>query len=90
MTNPIKPTVGRIVYFVMPDGQIRPAIIVRVWSDEMVQLQVFTDGSNDGAENAGGIVWKTSVHFNQPPDATSPVASGTWHWMPFQLATAPK
>lgn len=44
-------TEGRIVHFVMPNEQHRPAIVVRVWDRDHVngcsQLQVFTDGSND-------------------------------------------
>ena len=53
---------GRIVHFVMPDGQHRPAIVVRVWyvavsdgpepikappENGVCQLQVFSDGTND-------------------------------------------
>lgn len=45
-------TEGRIVHFVLPDGEHRPAIIVRAWPDGTgcegyANLQVFTDGSND-------------------------------------------
>lgn len=45
------PTVGRIVHYRVggtdetPD--VRPAMVVRVWSATCVQLQVFLDGSND-------------------------------------------
>lgn len=60
------PSIGRIVTYVFPEaegGMIRPAIIVRVWSDNptpatAVQLQVFTDAGNDRQEP---VVWKTSV-----------------------------
>lgn len=65
--------------------QHRPAIVVRVWPDgdggpyadeaskgtHVVQLQVFSDGANDGNEN---VVWMTSVHHD--PHG----APGTWHW----------
>lgn len=49
--------VGRIVNYVLPDGrsagQVRPAIVVRVWNDvssDLIaqgycNLQVFTDGT---------------------------------------------
>jgi hypothetical protein len=39
---------GRIVHYVMPNGQHCPAIVVRVWhfSSGLSNLQVFTDGSN--------------------------------------------
>jgi hypothetical protein len=76
------PSVGRIVHYVLRNddrnaGQHRPAIITRVWdpvphAGSAVQLQVFTDGSNDGLEN---VVWRTSVM----QDATGE-HGGSWHW----------
>ena len=44
--------VGRIVLYVLDEtddlrGQIRPAIVTRVWDEDMAQLTVFPDGSND-------------------------------------------
>jgi hypothetical protein len=72
-------TEGRIVHYVLPTGRNkgahRPAIVVRDWKQKngLVQLQVFTDGSNDDlTEN---IVWRTSVHY----DADK--LPGTWHWI---------
>jgi hypothetical protein len=75
-------SVGRIVHYILPDGpskgEHRPAIVVYVWPEssypggDTVQLQVFTDGSNDGAIYESGIVWQTSVH-----EGTDPC---TWHW----------
>lgn len=88
-----RPTVGRVVLYRLKDryGEIvsRPALVVRVWdrADDvmpLVQLQVFADGSNDGPDYAGGIVWKTSVHYDESG------AEGTWHWMPYQLGQAAK
>lgn len=67
------PAIGLIVHY-KPDSTDtflgeRPAMIVRVWTGPdgspaaIVQLQVFTDGSNDG--------WKTSrVQGHEP---------GQWH-----------
>jgi hypothetical protein len=55
-------TEGRIVHYVMPDGQEhRPAIVVKVWRKEdgtppdngISNLQVFTDGTNDYQHNKG-------------------------------------
>ena len=51
----VKPTIGRIVHFILPNGEHRPAFIVRVWPNEYgneeikdgVNLQVFIDGTND-------------------------------------------
>lgn len=84
----MKPTVGRIVYYQLltDSGTVeeRPAIIVRVWSDDCVQLQVFTDGTNDGKDYVHGITWRTSVvrdESHQP---------GTWDWMPYQKEQATK
>ena len=80
------PSVGRVVHFVLPDssrypGEHRPAIIVKVWDkdpkpDSMVQLQVFTDGSNDGDLYKSGLFWATSVHYADP----SKNEGYTWHW----------
>lgn len=30
--------------------ELRPALIVKVWNDDLVNLVVFLDGTNDGAE----------------------------------------
>ncbi|HYE07691.1 MAG TPA: hypothetical protein VEL07_19385 [Planctomycetota bacterium] len=57
MHQPINPTVGRTVLFVLPNGrrrgEIRPATVVRVNGEGEYQtcnLRVITDGPND--ENA--------------------------------------
>ncbi len=82
------PSIGRIVHFVLPSGEHRPAIIVRIWDlvpteRSCVQLQVFVDGSNDAADLYDGeravlppvnAVWRTSVR--QDPSGQTP---GTWH-----------
>lgn len=80
MTKDQVPSIGRVVHFVMPNGQHRPAIVVQVWNEDVVNLQVFTDGSNDAGvvvyPNTGGYVqWQTSVHHaeNEP-------GPHTWHW----------
>jgi len=83
------PSIGRIVHFVLPadsryPGAHRPAIIVRVWDenptiDSLVQLQVFTDGSNDGVPYKSGLFWATSVHHA----ASSENEPATWHWPEF-------
>ncbi len=70
-------TVGRIVHYVLPGkGAIRPAIVVQVWPDGSVNLQVFTDGVNDGAHHASGLHWATSAHQSDTHEY------GTWHWPP--------
>ena len=80
------PSIGRIVHYVMPDGpnqgESRPAMVVRVWSDTTVNLQVFTDGTADGGAYSGGLVKAASVEFSEDVSQL-----GTWHWPPF---VAPK
>lgn len=71
-------TEGRIVHFVLENGQHRPAIIVKVWNKESgyISLQVFTDGGNDGVQYASGIYWATSIN----PDEVEKKPR-TWHWI---------
>lgn len=78
----ITPSIGRIVHFVLPNGQHRPAIIVRVFEEpptpaSVANLQVFLDGSNDAPAREPGasdLLWRTSVH--QDAETMKP---GTWH-----------
>lgn len=82
---------GRIVHYVLDagrsKGQHRPAIVVRDWKQEngLVQLQVFTDGWNDGFNEvhqgehgivtlSSNVIWRTSVHYDENHEP------GTWHW----------
>lgn len=65
------PSIGRIVHFRIggtdEDPVLRPALIVRVWSGDTVNVQVFLDGSNDRGlladevERSGSVVWCESV-----------------------------
>lgn len=77
------PTIGRIVHAVIRDGHnrttIRPAIIVRVWSDTpaaAINAQVFCD-SNGGTDNDAlpATVWKTSL-IHDPAG----LVINSWHW----------
>lgn len=79
----MNPSIGRVVHYVLsiedgtnpPNvGQHRPAFIVRVWNEDCVQLQVFTDGKNDRPDGENGI-WVTSVV--QDEEEKKP---RTWHW----------
>lgn len=76
---------GRIVHYVMPDGQHRPAVVVRVWNspghEGLANLQAITDGTNDvvtgaPAEAAKGLMWATSVENDETEKKP-----GTWHWI---------
>jgi hypothetical protein len=85
------PSLGRIVHFVLPNGEHRPAIIVRVFDPvptpaSVANLQVFLDGSNDAPARQPGasdLLWRTSVH--QDAETMKP---GTWH-SPEIVAVAP-
>ena len=89
----IIPTIGRIVLVPVQtrrhsgagvvDGPVvvRPAIITNVFTEDMINVRVFSDGSNDLVLDD----WKTSLHYNQDDHKL-----GTWHWMPYQIQNAPK
>ncbi len=85
----MKPSIMRMVLFVMPSGAIRPAIIHDVHSDECVSLSVFTgandrtadQGSHSGAD-ADPVERQTSVMHDQEGKAPR-----TWHWNEHQLAS---
>ena len=74
-----KPTVSRIVHYVLPDGfqkgEHRGAMVVRVFEGLGMKcnLRLFLDGKND---DPMGLVsdWRTSVDFDPA------FAPGTWHW----------
>ena len=77
------PSIGRIVHFTQkrPEGLGSalvhlPAIIVAVWSDSGVNLQVFTDGSNsEDGYGGSNIKWVTSVMRDE-----SAIQPRSWHW----------
>ena len=60
-------TEGRIVHFVLAEGEHRPAIVVKRWSENCANLQVFVDGTNDARFDVPlealktGVMWATSV-----------------------------
>ncbi len=78
--------IGSIVHFVLANGrsagQHRPAVVVRLWGEPTedytptVQLQVFTDGTNDFEHDQAhsGLLWATSVPYSEEPKPY------TWHW----------
>lgn len=89
------PTPGRIVLYKLPDGphrgEYRPAIVVKVWTTDppfTSQLQVFTDGSNDGVEyGLHPVAWKTSVvHGDGFGEWIGPQVAGQGH--PHHAASA--
>lgn len=71
----MKPTIGRIVHYVVAvDCKPVAAIITAVWSDTCVNLRLFQDGSNTQPQTYGE--WQTSRSLDE---AGTP---GTWHWPP--------
>lgn len=81
---PPPPTVGRVVHYRIggtdEEPELRPAIVVRVWSGDCCNLQVFLDGRNDDDAQVGvtqheairGMSWRTSV--------TEGAGVGEWRW----------
>jgi hypothetical protein len=68
-------TVSRMLHYIMPGGEHRPAVVVKVNDDGTVNLQVFTDVS----DQQNNIMWKGSV--------TQGAEVGQWHWA--EAAPAP-
>ncbi len=65
------PSVGRIVHMIMPNGEHRPAIIVKVWAqhprpETACNLHVFFDKFDTGEQDV------TSRQQGTAP--------GSWHW----------
>jgi len=78
-------TEGRIVHYVMPDGEHRPAIIVKAWDKEQsghdacANLVVFLDGTNDRevanvSDDPQLTEWQTCKACSESMEP------GTWHW----------
>jgi hypothetical protein len=85
----ITPTIGRIVWYYpkgypLGDGEKtvnlsepRAAVIVKVWSDRMVNLGYWDPNGDTGAA--------TSVPLVQPEDAPQNCGVGFCEWMPYQV-----
>ena len=69
---------GSMVHYVLDSGpntgEHRPALIVKVWSEDCVNLQVFLDGSNDFPGSMRMTAWETSVMRDDTGDML-----GSWH-----------
>lgn len=76
-------SVGQMVHYVLPNGECRAAIVVRVWENDMVNLYVLLDGKNDSHNDmtllALDMLWATSVHHFDEFDTEPPAR--TWHQM---------
>jgi hypothetical protein len=96
-----QPSINRVVRYVTPTGKIRPAMVVEVNKpstlecpppgsppvQRTVNLQVFTDGTNDhewiGTGTIPSLVWVKAVPYcaQGTTDGESHVPE-TWHWPP--------
>ena len=80
----MKPTIGRTVHIVLPNGQHRSAVVCRDWGNNCINVRVAYDGTNDDdtrnqATNGGyffGDDWLTSINLDE---SVSPCPR-TWHW----------
>lgn len=82
---PQVPQIGQIVHYVLSSGEHagehRPAIVVRVFGDQptsAVNLQVFTDGKNDGLieHYDEGVVHVASATYAEP----DPIVLRSYHF----------
>lgn len=71
-----KPTVGRIIHYVMDSGNLpeehRPAVVTAVAGPGLLNLAVFLDGPNDGI--SPNPQWRENVAYSETKER------GTWHW----------
>lgn len=72
-----KLTIGRTVLYILPlghpcQGEIRPAIVVKVWSDLCANLHVILDVANGETLEA--------CHQSSVMHSTEPGALRSWHW----------
>lgn len=84
--NTLVPTIGRLVLVTTTDRNgnpvVRPGVITNVFSNDLVNVQVHIDGTNDDPSfNGGGTRWAPSITYDEDPGRL-----GTWRWMPVQAA----
>lgn len=72
------PARGSFVDYCIGGGEYRPALVVREWSPDGAQLQVFTDKANDGADPLGFDWFRSS--------ASRGTGSGTWRDLPIPIS----
>jgi hypothetical protein len=84
-----KPTVARIVHFILSTDEIRPAVIVHVHDDTTVDLQVFTNGEADKRAVPERVIMlnvNNGVELHQVPGmvnrqlVTMGTEPGQWSW----------
>ena len=68
------PEMGDMVRYVVPDGTVRPAVVIAVQNAGRVALSIFTDGDRDHRWTFAHPRWEPTVPHSI--DRTP----GTWHW----------
>jgi hypothetical protein len=75
-------TEGRIVHYVLPEGpsigEHRGAFVAKVVNKRtgIVNLQVISDGPDDGVRYANSLTWVARVPYDDTKQE-----KGTWHWI---------
>jgi hypothetical protein len=77
------PSLGRIVHLIGPHANsngasVAPAIITRVWSDEMINVTVFPDCGTAGAATSVKLVADEAAAHALRDAATSPQNIAYW------------
>jgi hypothetical protein len=84
-------TEGRIVHYVLDDGEHRPAMVVKHWNPghhdlhtrDCVNLLVFADGSNDNRPGRFGgelLPLHAPIVHRTSVHFSDEKTRGTWHW----------
>lgn len=91
ITGEAKPRVkvGSLVHYVLSSpldkcredahGRHVPAVVVRVWNETRVNLQVLIDGLND-FDDGRTTLWVTSAMFGEINKERGTHDTQTWHW----------
>ena len=75
----MNPMIGSQVHFVLENEQHRPAVVVKVHSNNLVNLQVFFDAGNDDVKEKAQP-WRSNVAQGTPSKEANFYPKGTWHW----------
>jgi hypothetical protein len=71
----MKPSIGRIVVYVLNTGRHRPGIVTDIYASGNVNVQLFLEPEDE--RSAGPLMYGAWVQ-NAPQDETKRLE--TWHW----------
>ena len=79
MSNPVKPTLGRIVLLTLATGVVAPAIVTGLYThdENTIDATAFPAGA-------------APVHYTKVAHDDNPYALATWRWMDYQKGQAAK